>query len=158
MLRSVYIETTIVSYLVARPSRDAIMAERQRQTREWWENRRGRFELFTSELVCREVARGEREMARARTAMLAGIPIFLVDPQVAALAAALLRKGPLPTRAETDAHHIALAAVHGLDYLVTWNCKHIANPRLYQKITNVCRERGFEPPVLCTPEELQGGG
>ena len=153
MLPSVYIETSIVSYLVARPSRDVIMAERQRQTREWWANR-SQYTLFTSELVVDEAGRGEVAMARDRIGMLAGIPVLRTGPEIKALANTLVARGPLPARAATDATHISLATFAKIDYLLTWNCRHIANPSLYPAIQRVCRERGFTPPVLCTPSDL----
>lgn len=151
---SVYIETSIVSYLVARPSRDAVMAERQRQTREWWEHRREEFRLFTSTIVVDEISNGEALMAHARAAAVAGVAVLEVTTEVTRLAAALVTKGPLPRRAEPDAHHIAIATVNRLDYLLTWDRKHLANPWMFRKIAQVCRERGFEPPVLCTPDAL----
>ena len=151
---SVYIETSIVSYLVARPSRDPVMAERQRQTRDWWENRRGEFELFTSEITLREAALGEPAMARERIRALHGVPLLLMRPEVAKMGATLLGPGPLPRSAEADAHHISYAAVYSLSYLLTWNFKHIANPRMYSRIERVCRNHGFQPPTLCTPAEL----
>ncbi|HEX8831462.1 MAG TPA: type II toxin-antitoxin system VapC family toxin [Longimicrobium sp.] len=151
---SVYIETSIVSYLVARPSRDVIMAERQRQTREWWTNHRGEYRLFSSESVLYEVGRGEAAMARMRAASLNHIPLLRTRTEVEDLAEALITDGPLPDKAKSDAIHIALAAVSGLDYLLTWNCRHIANPRMYPTITRLCRERGYVTPVLCTPAVL----
>jgi hypothetical protein len=154
MLPSIYIETSIVSYLVARPSRDALMAERQRQTREWWANHRGGYTLFTSEIVVREAGRGDVSMARDRLVALFGIPVLPTGPEIRALTNSLVARGPLPRKAETDAAQIALAAFARLDFLLTWNCRHIANPRMYPTIVRVCREWGFTPPVLCTPDEL----
>jgi hypothetical protein len=154
MLPSVYIETSIVSYLVARPSRDVVMAERQRQTHDWWANRRAGYRLFASEVVMREAASGEPEMVRRRTQALRGIPLLIIDPPVSVLTRALVERGPLPKRAESDADHIALATVNGLDILLTWNCRHIANPWMYATIAKVCRAHGFEPPILCTPADL----
>jgi predicted nucleic acid-binding protein len=151
---SVYIETSIVSYLVARPSRDPIMAERQRQTRDWWENHRGEYRLVTSESVVREAARGEAAMATRRLTALSGCSVLAVDAEVQKLAEALVTRGPLPSRAEADAYHIALATVHRLEYLLTWNCRHIANPGMYRTIERVCSAQGLYPPLLCTPEEL----
>jgi hypothetical protein len=154
MLPSVYIETSIVSYLVGRPSRDAIMAERQRQTVEWWGTRRGEYRLVTSNVVFREAGRGEAAMALARIAALAGIPVLRMRPVATALAHSLIARGPLPAKAATDASHIAVAAIESVDYLLTWNCRHIANPRIYPAIVRICRERGLKPPVLCTPDDL----
>jgi hypothetical protein len=154
MLASVYIETSIVSYLVARPSRDSVMAARQRQTRDWWVNRRGGYRLFTSEIVVDEAGRGDVAMARDRMAALAGIPVLRTGPEIKALASSLVARGPLPASAAADAAHISLATLARIDYLLTWNCRHIANPRMYPTIRRVCRERGFTPPVLCTPDDL----
>lgn len=154
MLPSVYIETSIVSYLVARPSRDPLMAERQRRTREWWEDWRSEFRLFTSEVTIAEIARGEVGMARARAVAITGIPVLKLTGSVVSLGKALVSRGPLPSDAESDAYHISLATLNGLGYLLTWNCRHIANPHMYPTIRRVCRERGFEPPTLCTPEDL----
>jgi hypothetical protein len=151
---SVYIETSIVSYLVARPSRDPIMAARQRQTRDWWENRRGEYRLFASEYVSREVVLGEPAMAKDRMAALARVPLLATQPEVDSLADLLISRGPLPVRARPDAVHIALATVSNLDYLLTWNLRHIANPRMYPTIERLCRELGYSPPILCTPGTL----
>jgi predicted nucleic acid-binding protein len=154
MLASVYIETSIVSYLVARPSRDAIMAVRQRRTREWWANRRGGYRLVTSETTVSEALLGEPAMASKREAALNGIPLLATRPAVVALGKALITRGPLPSNANADAYHIAFAAVHGIGYLLTWNCTHIANPSMHPTVRRISREHGFELPVLCTPEEL----
>ncbi len=151
---SVYIETSIVSYLVARPSRDPIMAARQRQTRDWWENHRGEYRLFTSEATLEEVRHGEAFMARTRLATLAGIPIIPEHGGIAALAEALVERGPLPVNAQTDAFHIATAAVASIDFLLTWDCRHIANPRMHRRCERLCQEFGAELPILCTPDDL----
>jgi predicted nucleic acid-binding protein len=153
---SVYVETSIVSYLVARPSRDPIMAERQRQTRDWWENRRGEYRLFTSEITVDEALQGEAAMARKRIAALKRIPRLATRPAVVALGKRLVARGPLPSSAEGDAYHIAYAAVYGMDYLLTWDIRHIANPRTFPTMEKACREYGFELPRLCTPEEILG--
>ncbi|MBD0318729.1 MAG: type II toxin-antitoxin system VapC family toxin [Gemmatimonadetes bacterium] len=151
---SVYIETSIVSYLVARPSRDPLMAERQRQTRDWWANRRGAYRLLTSEKTLEEARRGEAFMARSRVAALAGIPLIPGNERITSLAEALLARGPVPMNARSDAYHIAIAAVEGVAYLLTWDRRHIANPSMTRRCEQVCREFGCELPVLCTPEEL----
>ncbi len=148
----VYIETTIVSYLTARPSRDLIIAAHQQITLEWWENRRADFDLYTSQFVIRESSAGEVAMAQKRLDALDGVPLLSVSPEALALA----RAGPIPEKAETDALHIAVAAANGMDYLLTWNCKHIANAEMQTGIGKFCRAAGFEPPIICTPEELLG--
>jgi predicted nucleic acid-binding protein len=157
MMRStVYIETTIVSYLIARPGRDLIVAAHQQVTQEWWEDRRTSFELFVSPLVLTEAAAGDPEMAERRLAVLSDIPILELTEGALVLAADLLDKGTLPRNAAEDALHIAIAAVHGIDYLLTWNCRHMANAQMRQAVISRCTLRGCEAPIICTPEELMG--
>lgn len=156
MALSVYVETTIVSYLTARPSRDIVIRAHQRLTREWWRNRRGEFDLHISPLVFQEARMGDRLVARRRVGALRGIPLLAVTAEAVTLARLLVRRGAIPKGAEVDALHIATAAVHGTDYLLTWNCKHIANALMRSRIEALCRSAGFEPPIMCTPEELAG--
>jgi predicted nucleic acid-binding protein len=150
----VYLETAIVSYLTARPSRDLIVAANQQVTREWWQTRRSSFDLFISEAVVKEVGGGDESSARQRLAEIEGIPLLVLTTDVAALAVRLIRELSLPEKAITDAVHIAVAATNGMDYLMTWNCQHLANAVLRSTIETVCREQGYEPPVICTPPEL----
>jgi hypothetical protein len=152
----VYLETTIPSYLTAWPSRDLIRAAHLQITREWWANREP-FDLYSSRLVVQESQAGDAAAAADRLAALAGIPLLEQTPDAAALAERLLQGVPLPERAAADALHIAIAAVHGMDYLLTWNCTHIANVTLRPRIEAVCRAAGYEPPLICTPEELPAG-
>ncbi len=152
----VYIETTIVSYLTARPSRDLIIAAHQQLTQEWWDTRREDFDLYASQFVIRESGAGDSAMANKRLEALDGIPLLSVSTEAVTLARKLVEKGPIPAKAEVDALHIAVAASHGMDYLLTWNCKHIANAEMQTGVARLCREAGFEPPVICTPEELLG--
>jgi predicted nucleic acid-binding protein len=152
----VYLETTIPSYLAAWPSRDLVRAAHQQITREWWQRRQD-HELFVSQLVIRECQAGDRKAAEERLEALEGIALLAVVEEADSLARALLERVPLPDRATADALHIATAAVHGMDYLLRWNCTHIANAALRGRIEAVCREAGFEPPTICTPEELAGG-
>ena len=152
----VYIETTIPSYLTAWPSRDLIRAAEQRQTALWWA-RRAEYELVGSELLLEECGAGDPQAAADRLAVVAGLPVLEQGPDAAALADALVRDVPLPPNAVADAMHIALAAVHGAELLVTWNCRHIANPVLRPRAEAVCRAAGYEPPSICTPAELLGG-
>jgi len=152
----VYIETTIPSYLTAWPSRDVIRLAEQQQTVLWW-GRRSEYELVVSELLLAECAGGDAAAAAERLAAVAGLPVLAQKPEAGTLAEALVREVPLPPNAVADANHIALAAVHGIDLLVTWNCRHIANPVLRPRVEAVCRAAGFEPPTICTPAELLGG-
>jgi predicted nucleic acid-binding protein len=152
----VYIETSVVSYLTARPSRDLIVVAHQQLTQEWWDKRRPNFDLFISQLVIGEASAGDPQAAQQRLQALASIPLLALTPDARDLARELLSNGPLPQKAAEDALHIAVAAVHGIDYLLTWNCKHIANAEIMRKVAQICRANGYEPPVTCTPEELMG--
>ncbi|MFO0960698.1 MAG: type II toxin-antitoxin system VapC family toxin [Isosphaeraceae bacterium] len=156
MKPTVYVETTIPSYLTAWPSRDVVRAGEQQVTRDWW-GRRSEYELRVSSLVLLECKAGDPTAAAQRLAALDGVPILALVPEADVLAATLLREVPLPARAAADALHIALAAVNGISYLVTWNCTHIANASLRPRIEALCRQAGYEPPVICTPRELPGG-
>jgi predicted nucleic acid-binding protein len=150
----VYLETSVISYLASRPSRDLIMAAHQQITQEWWEQRRGKFELLVSQLVLQEVHGGDKSAAERRTEFVKDLAQVQTTDEVIALAQKLLQASALPMSEFADAVHVALAAVHGVDYLVTWNLKHIANAVTRHRIESACRESGFEPPIICTPEEL----
>ena len=156
MKPKVYLETTIISYLTARPSRDIIIAAHQELTNEWWENRKRRFDLYVSQLVIQEVKSGDKEAARKRLGFLEPIPLLELNDKVISLARILMNEA-IPPKAVEDALHIAVAAIHGMDYLLTWNCKHIANAEKEHAIAEVCRSNNYEPPIICTPEELMGG-
>jgi hypothetical protein len=149
----VYLETTVPSYLTAWPSRDLLRAAHQQMTREWWD-RRAAFDLFVSPQVLIECEAGDPTAASDRLDALAGIPLLDQTAQVSALAEALVREVPIPPKVAADAVHIATAAVHGMQYLLTWNCTHIANATLRPRIEAVCRAIGCEPPLICTPQEL----
>lgn len=153
MSKTVYIETSIVSYLVAQPSRDVVLVARQELTQEWW-NARHDCELFISDLVLQEASAGDPVAAAKRTEALRDLRLLEVSSEAIALGDELLRHAGLPPRARVDALHVAVAVVNGLEYLLTWNCKHIANATLRRRMEVVCRGMGFEPPIICTPEEL----
>ncbi len=152
----VYIETSIVSYLTSRPSREVVALGHQQVTRDWWENRRSAFELYTSEVVFAEAERGDPSAAAARVAVLSLLPRLLPTPASEELVPLLLRETKLPPEALLDMAHVSIATAHGMQFLLTWNCKHIANAQIVRAVERVCRLRGFEPPVLCTPDELMG--
>ena len=154
--QSVYLETTIISYLTARPSRDVVVAGKQQVTREWWDTQRDGYDLFVSQVVVGEAADGDPEAADLRSRCLTGLASVEANPDVAALADALLHERVLPGKAATDAVHVALAAVHGIHYLLTWNCKHLANAAMRDAVNRVLLDRGYEPPIICTPDELMG--
>jgi len=150
----IYLETTVVSHLAARPSRDLRVAAHQQATSEWWTRRREDFDLFASQLVVEEASAGDQEAASRRLEYLKGVPLLDLTDQSLALAEKLLTDGVVPTEAEEDALHIAVAAVHGMDYLLTWNCRHIANATMRGQIERACVDVGCDAPVICTPEEL----
>jgi predicted nucleic acid-binding protein len=157
MKPKVYIETTILSYLTARPSNDLRAMANQNTTIEWWENRRSEFEIYISEFVVAELSQGDPEAAARRLAAIEDIPELDVTEKVRHLGNAIIAKGPIPEQSIIDAYHIAVAAVNGIDYLITWNCTHIANAVTRSQIEAVCRNNGFEPPIICTPQELMEG-
>jgi len=148
-----YVETTIVSYLTAWPSRDLVRAAHQQVTREWWATR-GSFELFISQFVLDEAAAGDAAAATQRLDALREVALLDVTEDAILLAGDLVAGGGLPAKARVDALHVAMAAVHGMDFLLTWNCKHIANAATRGTIEDLCRAAGFEPPIICTPLEL----
>ncbi|MDQ3011996.1 MAG: type II toxin-antitoxin system VapC family toxin [Acidobacteriota bacterium] len=150
----VYLETSFVSYLVARPSRDLIMAARQQITLEWWDMEHAKHELYTSDAVLEEAQRGDSTEVAKRMAILATLPALDVPDEAEALANLLIAKHALPQKAFLDAVHIAVASIYGMDYLLTWNCKHIANLAMRSAIEKTCRAAGYEPPAIGTPEEF----
>ena len=152
----VYVETSVISYLAARPSRDLIIAARQQLTHVWWLRRRPQFEVFVSQLVVDEARAGDPEAASRRAERLEGVPLLDITPAAVGLARRLLEAVGLPAQAAADALHIATAASHGMEYLLTWNSAHIANAEYRPRVERTCRAYGFEPPVLCTPDELMG--
>jgi predicted nucleic acid-binding protein len=151
---SVYVETSVISYLTARPSRDLVTAARQQVTRDWWDSRRSDFDLYCSDAVLQEVLEGDPAAAMLRERLVMNIPFLPVDEVSARLARTLLGKTPLPTNAAVDALHVSISAVNRITYLLTWNCAHLANAELRPRIEQVCRDEGHPPPIICTPDEL----
>jgi hypothetical protein len=152
-MQRVYLETSVISYLAARPSRDLLVAGHQQVTQDWWAQRH-RFELFVSDAVLQEASRGDPVAAQARLALLDDLGILAPQPAALALARSFLTEVALPQKAAIDAVHIALAAVHGMDFLLTWNCTHIANAERRPQIETLCWKAGHRPPIICTPLEL----
>ena len=154
---SIYVETSVVSYLVGwLNQRDLVVAHNQQVTREWWSRRRSEFELFISPVVIDEARKGDPPLAAQRLEYLATLAILAVTPEARALSRDLLRLTGIPRKAELDALHISVAAVSGMNYLLTWNCTHIANAEILPKVYEVCRDAGYEPPFVCTPLEILG--
>ena len=154
MKPAAYIETSVVSYLTARPARDIVVAGNQQVTREWWNTAGSRFSLVASPLVLEEAARGDAEAARARLQALEIAAVLEITQEARRLARTFLAIGSVPQTAAADAAHIAVAAAHGVDYLVTWNFRHLANAVMRPRIERACREAGYEPPAICSPYEL----
>jgi hypothetical protein len=149
-----YLETTIFGYLAARRTADVITAGNQQLTKDWWSTRRHAFELYYSLPVIDECSAGDPTAAQERLVFLAGLQRLDITPECRELAARLIKEIPLPPKADVDALHMAVSAVHGMDYLLTWNCAHIANAALLNRIEKACRSAGFEPPRICTPQQL----
>lgn len=154
MRAKVYIETTVVSYLTAWPSRDVVIAGHQQVTRDWWKSCPERFEAVASELVIREAGEGDDDAARDRLVVLNKLPLLEISEAALKLARRLVDEAAIPQKAGEDALHLALAATNGIEYLATWNCRHLANATIRGQIEAVCRAAGYQPPIICTPEEL----
>jgi len=156
MRARLYLESTIPSYLVARPGQAVVVAAQQLITHQWWAKRLKDFDVFISQVVLEEISAGDRGMARQRIELVKSFQELRLTDEVDALAKALLRRGLLPLNAARDAAHIAVATVHGMHFLLTWNCRHIANAELLSKVETVCERLGYKCPVVCTPAELMG--
>jgi hypothetical protein len=156
MPRRIYIETTIPSYLTARPSRDIVQAARQQLTREWWDVERRNYDLCISQIVLDEAAAGDAEAAQRRMAVIDTLPLLDLTFEVDGLAETIMQSGLLPASASRDAVHIAVTAVHQVHFLLTWNCRHIANATIFRDLQHVIMSAGYDMPVICTPEELLG--
>ncbi|OGV69540.1 MAG: hypothetical protein A3K19_13975 [Lentisphaerae bacterium RIFOXYB12_FULL_65_16] len=156
MKPSLYMETTIPSYLAAWPSRDLIVAAHQQLTHDWWQRRRGAFRLYVSQLVLDECGLGDRDAASRRLALLKGVPLVPADDEVFNLADQFVGQGCIPVAARADAVHLALATVNEMEYFLTWNCVHLNNAQIVEQVRAICVVQGYGCPVICTPEELMG--
>lgn len=154
MRQCVYVETSVISYLAAWPSRDLVVAAHQGITRQWWDDERGKYELYISEAVIREASAGDVRAAGQRIALLEPLALLDINQEVEKLARDILAAGAMPPQAALDALHVALAAWHGVEYVLTWNCRHIASAHVRPRVDALCRARGIASPQLCTPEEL----
>jgi len=151
-MQSIYLETSIIGYLASRTSSDLVTAGNQTLTRDWWDNHREHFELFVSEAVIAECGAGDPTAANERAVFLSDLPILEITLECKMIAAEITKKASLPEKA--DALHIAVSALNGIDYLLTWNCKYIANPSLRRIIEGVLSDANIVPPVICTPQEM----
>ena len=157
MASSVYVETSVISYYTSRASRDIVTAARQTLTQEWWEDARDKFDLCVSVLVVEEAKGGGAEAARKRLAAISGLPVLEINDATERLAKRFLDEGAIPGSSPEDALHISLATVHGMDFLLTWNFRHINNAEMKTRIRTIIEAAGYESPVICSPEELGGG-
>jgi hypothetical protein len=155
MKPSVYIETTIAGHLTSRLPKDPIVAGHMMETRWWWANTRPAFACFTSQLVLDEAGDGDPTAAAERLQALSPLTLVPVTAAAIDLAKMLLFRSALPQKARVDAAHVAVGATNGIQYLLRWNCKHLANVTLRDKIEQACRDSGYEPPMICTPTELR---
>ncbi|WP_417914888.1 type II toxin-antitoxin system VapC family toxin [Candidatus Electronema sp. JM] len=153
-MKSVYIESSVISYMTARPSRDVITSARQAITFEWWDAYKDRFEIFISELVIEEISSGDMAAAQKRLLTVEDVPVLETTGQAVQLAKLLIAENAVPESCSEDAMHISIAAVHGMDFLLTWNFKHINNANTREKIAKIITKVQLKSPVLCSPEEL----
>lgn len=154
MTQTVYIETSCVGYLTVRPSNNLIVMANMEITRKWWEERRENFSLYISQVVWDEASQGDSEMVKKRLEIIQDIPLLNITETARELGIQFLTRSNLPAKASDDAIHIAVATVHQLDYMLTWNCKHIANAQIQRKLAEICSDFGYQLPVVCTPYEL----
>lgn len=156
MKPTVYIETSIVSYYTSRPNRDLIIAARQQQTYDWWNNRIKDFDVFISKMVLEEIADGNTNAAEKRLIVVNNFTLLDLTESVFTLAQELIQSKTMPQEYPEDSLHVAVAAVNGIDFILTWNFAHINNAETKRKIEAFIRNHGYECPVICTPEELMG--
>ncbi len=150
----VYIETSVISYYTARPSRDLIVAGHQQITQDWWTHRLPLLDPHVSVIVLEEISQGDQEAAQTRLSAVDGFPSLAITPDVVELARAYFDALSLPDKARLDAVHLALGVQHGMDYLVSWNFTHIAGARPRAIVQTLNYQQGIDTPVICTPEEL----
>jgi predicted nucleic acid-binding protein len=156
MKRKIYIETSVISYLTARPSHSILGAAHQQITAAWWDTRL-EYDIFVSQSVWQECAAGDPLAAEKRLAALQNIPLLAINADMINLAQSLIEEKIVPAKALEDALHIAISTLHSIEFLLTWNCRHIANPMIQEKIADYLEQRGLFLPIICTPEELLGG-
>jgi predicted nucleic acid-binding protein len=152
--QKVYIETSVISYLAAKQSRDIVVAGQQEITRQWWDYQKEKYNVFISELVISEASAGDILASKMRLQYLENILILGFDEKTLNLSKLLVNSGIIPIKATEDALHISIATVNEMDYLLTWNCKHIANAAINKQLRKLIANNGYEMPILCTPNEL----
>ena len=153
--KKIYVETSIISYLAARPSASIQDAARQLSTHEWWENESRRYDLYVSQAVWKEASRGDADAAARRMKILDGMSELTADDNALMLATAFIEGHAVPKEYPDDALHIAIAAVGGMDYLLSWNFKHITNADTIPIVQRICLEKGYRCPMICTPQMMR---
>jgi hypothetical protein len=156
-METVYLETTFISYFVSMPARDLVVAAHQQVTRDWWKLRGDQFRCVVSAVVMDEISIGDAAEVKKRLEFVTPLDVLAASEDAESLAQAIIDDGVLPKKAVRDAAHIAVATVHGVQFLLTWNCKHLANAQVSRRIQKICDKHGFEMPLICTPEELLEG-
>jgi predicted nucleic acid-binding protein len=154
MKPTVYIETTVISYLTAKPSRDLLIAAHQQVTHEWWEKALSHLEVFVSSIVLEEILKGDEQAAKLRFERVSSFPLLEVLPEVRDLAESYFSAIEIPEKARGDSYHLALATWHGMDFMVSWNCTHIVSGRVKRIVEEINATYGIRTPIVCTPEEL----
>lgn len=154
MKPTVYVETSAISYLTARPSRDLIVAGHQQITADWWFSIRDQVECFVSAFVIQEISRGDQKLAQLRLAAVADFPVLKLNQEIYRLAQHYFAALNIPEKSKIDAFHLAVAAWYGMDYVLSWNCKHIASGRVQKILQALNAKAGRHTPIMCTPEEL----
>jgi predicted nucleic acid-binding protein len=155
-MESVYLETTVISYLVSHRSRNLLTAAHQQLTQRWWNERRGQFDCYVSQVVLDEVSAGDPDEARKRLEAISDFQVLEITQEAEFLITQIILSGVISLRAARDAAHIAVATINGIDYLLTWNCAHLANAQIQRRLSIVLGKEGYSIPVICTPEELMG--
>ncbi len=154
MKETIYLETSVVSYYTSRPSRDVIILAHQEITREWWDKVVKKFDIFISEIVIEEASMGDSKLAQRRLKELEGFKYLELNKRVEEVAEIYLKRLDIPEKSFRDATHLAVACVHNIDYLVTWNCTHLANAEVIKKLLKLNKKYNINTPVICTPEYL----
>ena len=153
---SVYLESSVVGYLTARPTNDVHSAARQHSTARWWDAARSDYDIYVSQLVLNEIAQGDEGAAARRLAVVSDLPLLDEDDNVRTLAARLMDAVGFPERAAADALHLAITIHHGVDFLLSWNLRHITNAVFRDRVVTFCHSINTPHPIICSPDELLG--
>lgn len=154
MKKRIYIETSVVSYFTARPSRDIIIAGHQEATRELWPEFANKYETYISALVYDEAGKGDQSQAKMRLAAIEPFPMLDIDDEAKSLAEKIIAQRGIPAKYPEDALHIAVASVNGIEVVVTWNFAHLNNPFTRRAVRRIVEDERYICPEICSPEEL----